>query len=437
MKRNKRILGVVMSATMATSMMVGAIPASAEEHEPVTLTILHEHSEEAAENIPSSAAFRYCMDKYKEDHPWVTLDETIVANSDIQDKYMTLIAADELPDLTYVKYTWLPSTAGAGMLADLTEYADPSKYYDGLASTTYEGKVYGLPNKYSIYNLFVYNTELWKEAGYDEAPKSMEDLIAADEKFNEMGIDTISLGNTAKWFAVSYFVDALAYDYCGEDWVNKIMAGDSSVKWTDESFEKTMQTVADMAPLFNADFNMTDDVTAASLYMQGKAASHLVGGWGIATLKGMDEDYPDVWKNTRVVLLPTANGAEGTLINACGAAMGVSSRLEEPGNEAKLQAAIEFCQYISSDDYAKYCVEHGTTTPVKTEYDWTDLGQPFSDMADVISNTKHTGLNFNDYINDTVKIAIQNETQALLAGSETADVACQNIHAVQEQVFPG
>lgn len=202
MKRNKRILGVVMSATMATSMMVGAIPASAEEHEPVTLTILHEHSEEAAENIPSSAAFRYCMDKYKEDHPWVTLDETIVANSDIQDKYMTLIAADELPDLTYVKYTWLPSTAGAGMLADLTEYADPSKYYDGLASTTYEGKVYGLPNKYSIYNLFVYNTELWKEAGYDEAPKSMEDLIAADEKFNEMGIDTISLGNTAKWFAV-------------------------------------------------------------------------------------------------------------------------------------------------------------------------------------------------------------------------------------------
>ena len=59
--------------------------------------------------------------------------------------------------------------------------------------------------------------ELWEEAGYDEFPSSFEEMLSADEKFNEMGIDTISLGNTAKWFAVSYFTDALAYNYCGED----------------------------------------------------------------------------------------------------------------------------------------------------------------------------------------------------------------------------
>ncbi|MDO5425233.1 MAG: extracellular solute-binding protein [Eubacteriales bacterium] len=427
------------AGTMALMMLFGtgtAAGVSAEEtHEPVTLTIVHEHSEEAAANIPSSAAFRYCMDKYKEDHPWVTLEETIIANSDIQNKYTALIAADELPDLTYVKYTLLESTAGTGMLADLTDYVDPDNYYDGLASTTYEGKIYGMPNKFSIYNLLCYNTALWEEAGYNEIPETFEELLAAADAFDALGIDTISLGNTAKWFAVSYFTDALAYNYCGEEWVDKIIAGDSSVKWTDECFQKVMETQAEMAKLFNADFNMTDDITAATMYMQGKAASHVVGGWGISTLQGLSADYPEVWENTRVVLVPSAGGSEDYLINACGAAMGVSSRLEAEGNEEKLQAAIEFCQYISSADYAQYCAEHGTTTPVKTEYDWTDLGQPFVDMADVINNTPHTGLNFNDYINDTVKMAIQNETQAVLAGATTPEAACANIQAVQEQVF--
>lgn len=407
----------------------------AETHEPVTLTIVHEHSEEAAASIPSSAGFRYCMDKYKKDHPWVTLEETIIANSDIGDKYLALIAADELPDISYVKYTWLESTAGTGMLVDLSDYVNPDDYYDGLASTTWEGKVYGMPNKYSIFNLICYNEKLWKEAGYDAFPSSFEELLTADEAFNEIGLDTISLGNTAKWFAVSYFTDALAYNYCGEDWVNKIIAGDSSVAWTDESFVKVMQNMEDLAGLFNADFNMTDDISAATMYMQGKAASHVVGGWGIATLQGLSKEYPEVWENTRVALIPSAAGAEGTLINACGAAVGVSSRLEEPGKEAELQAAIEFCQYISSQDYADYCAEHGTTTPVKTEYDWTDLGQPFVDLSDIINETPNIGLNFNDYINDTVKMSIQNETQNVLAGATTPEAAAANIQAVQEQVF--
>ena len=50
------------------------------------------------------------------------------------------------------------------------------------------------------------------------------------------------------------------------------------------------------------------------MYMQGKAASHVVGGWGIATLQGLSEEYPEVWEKTRVVLVPPAGGAEGTLI---------------------------------------------------------------------------------------------------------------------------
>ena len=63
------------------------------------------------------------------------------------------------------------------------------------------------------------------------------------------------------------------------------------------------------------------------------------------------------------------------------------------------------------------------------------MGQPFADLGNVINNTEHTGLNFNDYINDTVKMTIQNETQSLMAGATTPEAAAANIQAVQEQVF--
>ena len=424
----------VTTAPATESTGAQAAATEGETHEPVTLTIVHEHSEEAAANIVTSAAFRYCMDKYKQDHPWVTLEETIVANSEIGNKYLTMIAADDLPDICYVKYTWLESTAGNGMLVDLTEYADPSKYYDGLASTTYEGKVYGLENKYTMYNLICYNTKLWKDAGL-ELPKTFEDLVAADAVFDAMGIDTISLGNTAKWFAVSYFTDSLYYNVCGEDWTSKAIQGDKSINWTDPKSVEALTKLQSMKDIFNADFNMTDDVAAASAYMQGKAACHVIGSWGIPTLEGLSKDYPEVWENTRVAILPTANNSEEYLINASGAAVGVSSRLQEPGKEAELQAAIEFVQYISSDNYAQYCAEHGSTTPVKTTFDWSNKPQPYVDLADILANAKHTGLNFNDYITESVKTVIQNETQSLLAGATTPEAAAANIQAVQEQVW--
>ena len=52
----KQMIAAIMAGTMA---MMSFIPVNAEEHEPVTLTIVHEHSEEAAQSIPSSAAWNF------------------------------------------------------------------------------------------------------------------------------------------------------------------------------------------------------------------------------------------------------------------------------------------------------------------------------------------------------------------------------------------
>jgi len=402
------------------------------EHEKVTLTIVHEHSEEAAQNIVSSAAFRAMLDKYKAEHPWVTLEETIISNAEIGNKYLALIAADDLPDVTYVRYPWLESMAGNNMLADLTDYVNPDDYVDKMFSTTYKGRIYGMPNKHSVFNLILYNEKMWKDAGYDKFPETIDELIAAADTFRAMGKSTIAVGNTGKWFAVSYFASPLMYDYCGKDWVESMLAGESKYKWTDDSFVQAMAKLQEMSVLFNADINMQDDIWAAGWYMQGNSASHAVGGWGVDTCKNLGKEYPEVWDNTRVVVLPAANNANRTLIMATGgAAIGVSSKL----TGAEFEAALQCCQQISSKDYAKFMAERASTTPVKIELDFSGRGIQYEDFASVLNNSQNSGLNFNDYFSPNLSSVLQEEVQNLFAGTTTPQKVAEKMQLTYENML--
>ena len=430
----KRRIGVV-SLILVVLMMIStsgysSAVASTTEHEKVTLTIIHEHSPEAAANIVSSAGFRAMMDKFKAEHPWVTLEETIVSNADIGKKYQTLIAADELPDITYVKYPWLTSMAGGGMLADLTKYVKVNDYIDKCFAVTYKGKVYGMENKFSLENLIYYNEKMWKDAGFAKFPTTMDGLIAAGKVFASKGITAISLGNTAKWFAVAYFASPLLYDYCGNAWVTSMLRMENKYHWTDACFIKAMTELQKLGPLLNKDFNMQDDIWAANWYMQGNSAAHAVGSWGLDTLKNLGTKYPEVWKNTRVALVPPGNKAAPTVITAVGAAVGVSSRLKG----AKLEAAIQFCQQISSKDYANFMAAKGATAPVKTKLDFTGKPQPYLDFAAILNSPKASGLHFNDYFNQTMITVFQQEVQALLAGTETPVAVAKKMQATQNSL---
>ena len=97
-----------------------------ESRKPITLTIIHEHSAEAAQRIVSSAGFVAMLDKYKADYPWMKLEETMISNADFGDKFLAAAAANELPDICYVKYNRLSNLAGNKLVADITDYVDPS-----------------------------------------------------------------------------------------------------------------------------------------------------------------------------------------------------------------------------------------------------------------------------------------------------------------------
>jgi raffinose/stachyose/melibiose transport system substrate-binding protein len=397
---------------------------------PITLTIIHEHSAEAAQRIVSSAGFVAMLDKYKAEHPWVKLEETIIANAQFNDKYLAAAAANELPDVCYVKPNWLDNLAGNKLVADITDYVDPSLYVDNLSCMTYKGRIYGLPTKYSIYNFVLYNEAMWKAAGYSSFPATLDELIQAEKRFAAKGIPTMSLGNKAKWFATPYFVAPLAYEYCGADWVKSIVAHDGKSKWTDASFVKVLAKVKEISGIVNKDCNMQDDIWALGWYMQGKAACHVIGSWGIDTAKGMAKDYPEVWKNTRVALLPTVSGKSGYLATAVGGAgIGVNSKLSGD----KFKAALDLCKQIASRDYADFIAARGSTTAVKIDLDFSKMERPYQDFAAILK-AHPSGMNLHDYIDPSVVTVLESNVQNLMAGNVTPQQAAASIQMAEDML---
>jgi len=431
MKHGIRILSlllVMMLALLAPAATLAETTAD-EDQTPVTISIMHNHSQEAAENIVSSAGFVAMLQKFKEDHPWVTLEENIVTDS-FDDKYFALAAADELPDVCYVRYGWLANLAGNGLLADITDYVDPSMYVDNLYCMTYNGRIYGLPNKYSAFNLVLYNEDMWKEAGYDTFPQTLDELLEANEYFQSKGIDTIAFGNSGKWFATSYLTATFAYEFCGDDFVKSMIARDGQNKWTDERFVKALAAVQEMTPVFNKDCNMQDDIWAMGWYMQGNAAAHIVGNWGLDTARKMAEEYPDVWAHTRVALMPTVSGENRYISTAVGGnGIGVNSKL----TGEKFDMALALCKQISSVDYAEFMAARGATAPIATTIDYSSLEQPYQDFAEIM-NTYPSGLNITDYVDQSIATALHAAAQSLMAGDTTPEEAAQSIQMAQDML---
>jgi ABC-type glycerol-3-phosphate transport system substrate-binding protein len=155
--------------------------------EPVTLTIVHEHTPETAVTVASSRMFLKVCDDFLAAYPNVKLDVTAYGAGEIWEKLSVLAAANDLADIVYMNSSVFRSIVGDGMLLDITDTLDPSLFRDNLTTFAADGKVYGVPTKATTYNYMFYNPEIWSKAGYETIPTTWDEFIAACEKVRALG----------------------------------------------------------------------------------------------------------------------------------------------------------------------------------------------------------------------------------------------------------
>lgn len=130
---------------------------------------------------------------FEKENPNIDVKVQAIPWDQAHDKLLTAVASKKGPDVIQMGTTWVPEFASANALLDLKPYIkkypefDENNFYPGSIETTkYEDKIVGIP-WYIDTRVLYYRTDLLKEVGYNEPPKTWDELRDAAKKLAKRG----------------------------------------------------------------------------------------------------------------------------------------------------------------------------------------------------------------------------------------------------------
>jgi len=154
-------------------------------------------------------------------YPDCKLDFISVPGGGYNDKLLTMLAANEAPDVFIIRIGQLPEFLSKDLLVDLKPYIDADDYdlsqFPDLAieAYTHEGGIYGVPDNVASIALF-YNQDMFEEAGammptaqWDDPEWTVDDFFSSCEKLTKRE------GNRT----TQYAYDVSSWDKIWQIWV--------------------------------------------------------------------------------------------------------------------------------------------------------------------------------------------------------------------------
>ena len=349
MMRKYRVAGVlalaVTTALLATGCSGGGGGNNASNDGEVTLTFWHN-----ATTGPGKAFWAKTAADFEGLHKNVTIKVQTIQNEDLDGKLQTSLNAGDAPDVFLQRGGGkMAAMADAGQLMDLTDSIDAatkSAVSDGaFKGESYKGKVYAMPVSVLPEGIY-YSQDLFKAAGIDTPPTTMDELNTAVTKLKATGVAPIAVGAKDAWPAAHWYYN-FALRQCSEDALNKTA---ETLKFDDPCWTKAgalLQDFKDTTP-FNDGFLTTSAQqgagSSAGLLANHKAAMELMGAWDpgvIASLTPDEKPLPDLgW--FPFPNISTGDGADGAIM---GGIDGYSCAATAPKKEC-----AEFLNYMTTKD---------------------------------------------------------------------------------------
>lgn len=469
----KKVLSALLSVAMVSSLLVGcgskatteeAAPASeapaateAAEGEtaaaPATagtelaykgdIEIMHySTAEEENSKNGGATAFRYTIGQWESAHPDIKLTQNVLANKDYKPKLDTLAASDSLPDVFMLQGMNTKNWADQGLILDLTDAIKASPYYDKYNTSyfypfTVEGKEYAVPALTAgTCCQVLYNKEVFKAAGFDTFPATWKELIDAQDKIREQGVDYVmTFANGDAWQMNSCFLSTLGDRFTGADWTHSLIEN-KGAKFTDPEFVAALQATKDIfgSGIFNPDFNSASQQAGNDYYVAGQSASVICGNWD-ATYVYTNAD-PELIANTGIAVLPQPDGAtasQNTHDIGMGYGLAINAKVAEDPD--KLAACLDLIYELTGPTFADYVAENFALTGLTQTAD-IDLSKFDQFTQDTYTFNENPGCEIYDsYIDSAVIGKLNQDLQAMLSDQmEPADVAA-NAQAEYDSVY--
>lgn len=243
-------------------------------------------------------------------------------------------------------YADLQSQSEAGLLKDITNDLDSdvkSNMGNALSQYTIDGKTYGVPVSVSPGG-FWYSKDLFKKAGIEKTPTTIEELSQDVSKLKAAGISPIALGAKDGWPASHWFYH-FALRLCGTDTYAK---GQFDYDFSDSCWTKAATETQDFASTdpFNKGFLTTSAQqgagSSAGLVANHKAAMELMGAFEPGVIADLTPDKKPL-SDLGYFPFPAVEGGKDTS----------SMLLGEDGFVVSAQAsdkAVDFVNFIANKE---------------------------------------------------------------------------------------
>jgi raffinose/stachyose/melibiose transport system substrate-binding protein len=306
------------------------------------------------------------------------------------------------------------------LFADLTNESFVANFVPGLiAAGQKDGKQLALPYQL-VYNIPIYNVQLFEEHGID-IPQDWDGFLAAAEKLKQAGIVPIAFPGAD--IGPGQFMNPMVMNNAPDEEIfAKLEAGEA--KLTDEWWVKTLTQFKELndKEYFQKDSLGTKSDAAGALFTQGKAAMLATGSYQLA---GNKKSNPDLVQGLIAPITVPADQAVFEGIHTTTFMLAVNSKSKHQAEAKKL---IEFLG--RSDIAGEYANGTGQNVTIK------DVVYTSEELKAVAEWTQKKTRFQPRYLikNAEVQKAVVSSIQAVLGGTDPAKAAAESQAIVDQQI---
>lgn len=388
---------------------------------------------DAASDIATGAKYARIND-FLADHPEVNFVNNSIPQTDYNTKIKAIIASDDLPDIWSIRGF---AMGLAAIDADRLHTADDllskidgwkESFSDGVFDDfLYKDQYWAIPVQLQGCSYLFLNMDIMKELGFEKAPATWDELVAAIKAAKDAGYVPLCTGNKDKYPIADCVASWINDRYCTSDW-HISMREVKGARWTDQCFVDALKAFDELVQLdaFNEDANSLDQDQGQAYYANKQSPMFFSGAWGCEWIEGNCSE--EIINATVCALPPEIPGTPGAQNGAAGGG-GWGYCVTKSVEGAKLDTACELLYYLTDEGYTEASLERGYGRyPGKTPEgaDTSKIGPISKQYLDSIPSTTWTP-DYTVLTEPTTLEVYQNVYQELMVGTITPEEGAKKI----------
>ena len=283
---------------------------------------------------------------FKKAYPEVELQFISYSGHNSTSYLHKILEAGQAPDI-YTSNILPDKELQKKSLIDLSVYDFSAKYaVSRLNECSVEGSIYMLPCNYSVLGIY-YNKTLFEKHGW-AVPRSFAELAELVPRIKEANVDVSATALEFTGNGFQYFFNLGDTIFLrtpeGFEWTEQFLSGKATADSAWESTIAYMQKWIDLGIINGRWFEKpTGEVKAH--FMQGNTAFYIDGG----TFR-FSQNADGTGDRYGIMPWLSEDGSNNRYITNTACYFGLNANLEKPENRKKLQAALKFMDFISTEE---------------------------------------------------------------------------------------